>query len=117
MLLGATAVSGAEYFLDLLELRPASSPTPISSSPGRAARPPDLQGKLPAAVALRAAPTPVIAVVGRNDLDDATANKQFADISPSPTSPTVTPPAIPHRTAELLQHIGTQIIDRLSLRG
>ncbi len=28
-----------------------------------------LHGKLPAAVALRAAPTPVVAVVGRNDLE------------------------------------------------
>ena len=42
-------------------------------------------------------PTPVVAVVGRNDLGNDTATPDSPTSSPSPTSPTTTPPTI--RTA------------------
>ena len=75
MLLGATTASGAEYFLDLLNFDGlAADADLVITGEGRLDHQ-TLQGKLPAAVALRAAPTRVIAVVGRNDLD---ASRQHA---------------------------------------
>ena len=75
-----------------------------------------LQGKLPAAVALRAAPTPVVAVVGRNDLDNDSADTGFADIFAVADLTTATPPrSAPHRRT--LQHIGTQIGTRYATQG
>ena len=117
MLLGATTTSGAEYFLDLLNFdQLVADADLVITGEGRLDHQ-TLQGKLPAAVALRAAPTPVIAVVGRNDLDDATANNQFADIFAVADFADGDTSRDPERTAELLQHIGTRIVDRLSLRG
>ena len=108
MLLGATTASGAEYFLDLLDFDGhVGNADLVITGEGRLDHQ-TLQGKLPAAVALRAAPTPVVAVVGRNDLDDETDTGfadifAVADLTDSDTS------RDPRRTAELLQHIGTQI--------
>lgn len=108
MLLGASMTSGAEYFLDLLDFdRHATDADLIITGEGRLDCQ-TLQGKLPAVVALRAAPTPVIAVVGCNDLErgtstgftDVLAVRDYADTDTSND---------PQRTAELLQHIGTQI--------
>ena len=112
MLLGATTASGADYFLDLLNFdRHVADADLVITGEGRLDHQ-TLHGKLPAAVALRAAPTPVIAVVGRNDLDDDTASTGSPTCSPSPTSPTTDTSRDPQRTAELLQHIGTQIGNR-----
>jgi glycerate kinase len=117
MLLGATAISGAEYFLDLLKFDELVADADlVITGEGRLDHQ-TLQGKLPAAVALRAAPTPVIVVVGRNDLDDATANNQFADIFAVADYADGDTSRDPERTAELLRYIGTRIVDRLSLRG
>ena len=109
MLLGARTQSGAEYFLDLLEFdRYAAESDVIITGEGRLDKQ-TLQGKLPAAVALRAHSKPVIAVVGRNDLESCTAVTGFSDIfavaelSDSDTS------RDPRLTAELLQRIGAQI--------
>ena len=94
MLLGATTASGAEYFLDLLDFdRHVADADLVITGEGRLDHQ-TLQGKLPAAVALRAAPTPVIAVVGRNDLDARHRQPGSPTCSPSPTTPTPTPPAI-----------------------
>ena len=80
MLLGATTASERDYFLDLLDFdRHVGDVDLVITGEGRLDHQ-TLQGKLPAAVALRAAPTPVVAVVGRNDLDDDTADTGFADI-------------------------------------
>ena len=96
MLLGASTV-GSDYFLDLLDFdRHVGDADLVITGEGRLDHQ-TLQGKLPAAAALRAAPTPVVAVVGRNDLDADTADTGFADILGLPTSPTATPPKI--RTA------------------
>ena len=80
MLLGASTASGADYFLDLLDFdRHVGDVDLVITGEGRLDHQ-TLQGKLPAAVALRAAPTPVVAVVGRNDLDNDSADTGFADI-------------------------------------
>ncbi len=93
LLLGATTASGAEYFLDLLDFdRWVADADLVITGEGRLDHQ-TLQGKLPAAVALRAAPTPVIAVVGRNDLDGPTPPPGSPACTPSPTTPTPTPPA------------------------
>ena len=117
MLLGATTASGAEYFLDLLNFdQLVVDADLVITGEGRLDHQ-TLQGKLPAAVALRAAPTPVIAVVGRNDLDDDTANTQFADVFAIADLTDGDTSRNPQRTAELLQHIGTRIVNRSSLSG
>ena len=111
MLLGATKTSGAEYFLNLLNFdRFAADADLVITGEGRLDSQ-TLQGKLPAAVALRAAPAPVIAVVGRNDLDD-TVNTDFADVVAVADFADGDTSRDPVRTAELLQHIGTQIGSR-----
>ena len=68
-----------------------------------------LHGKLPAAVALRAAPTPVVAVVGRNDLGDNAAGTHFADVLAVADYAERDTSGDPWHTAELLQHIGTHV--------
>ena len=108
MLLGATTASGAEYFLDLLHFdRHVGDADLVITGEGRLDHQ-TLQGKLPAAVALRAAPTPVVAVVGRNDLDNV-FDTGFADIFAVADLTDSDTSRDPRRTAELLQHIGTQI--------
>ena len=109
MLLGAATASGAEYFLDLLNFdHLAADADLVITGEGRLDHQ-TLQGKLPAAVAMRAAPTPVIAVVGRNDLDHDATSTQFTDIFAIADLTEDDTSRNPHRTAELLQHIGTQI--------
>ena len=112
-LLGATTASGAEYFLDLLDFdRLAADVDLVITGEGRLDHQ-TLQGKLPAAVALRAAPIPVVAVVGRNDLGDDTATA-FADVYAVADLTETDTSRDPQRTAELLQHIGIQIGNRYS---
>ena len=109
MLLGATTASGADYFLDLLDFdHLVADADLVITGEGRLDHQ-TLQGKLPAAVALRAAPTPVVAVVGRNDLDNATATTGFADIFAVADLTDKDTSRDPRRTAELLHHIGTHI--------
>jgi glycerate 2-kinase len=109
MLLGATTASGADYFLGLLDFdRLVADADLVITGEGRLDHQ-TLQGKLPAAVALRATPTPVVAVVGRNDLGDATAGSGFADIFAVADLTNDDTSRDPQRTAELLHHIGTQI--------
>ena len=95
MLLGATNASGAEYFLDLLEFdQHVADADLVITGEGRLDHQ-TLHGKLPAAVALRAAPTPVVAVVGRNDLDDNTADCTLRRrVGRCRLTPSATPPAI-----------------------
>jgi glycerate kinase len=111
MLLGATTVSGANYFLDLLDFDELVADAHIVITGEGRLDHQTLQGKLPAAVVLRAAPTPVVAVVGRNDLGADTATGfadvfAVADLGDGDTS------RDPQRTGVLLQHIGTRIATR-----
>ena len=117
MLLGATTASGADYFLDLLDFdRHVADADLVITGEGRLDHQ-TLQGKLPAAVALRAAPTPVVAVVGRNDLDDDTATTGFADIFAVADLTDSDTSRDPQRTAELLHHIGTHIGTRYTTQS
>lgn len=107
MLLGGTITSGAEYFLHLLgfddHLRTCDL---VITGEGRLDHQ-SLSGKLPVAVATRSAPTPVVAVVGRNDLGENSA--PFDDIHAVADLTDADTASDPVRTAALLRQVGRQI--------
>jgi glycerate kinase len=70
LLLGGRAVSGADYFLDLLRFETHLDGCDLVVTGEGRIDDQTLHGKLPAVVARRAAPVPVVAVVGRNDLSE-----------------------------------------------
>ena len=70
LLLGGRVVSGAGYFLDLLRFEAHLDGCDLVVTGEGRIDDQTLHGKLPAVVARRAAPLPVIAVVGRSDLGD-----------------------------------------------
>ena len=105
--IGGRVVSGADYFLDLLGFdERVQSVDLVVTGEGRLDSQ-TLAGKLPAVVARRAAPTPVVAVVGRNDLTGGTSvfaqTYAVADLSEADTA------GDPVRTATLLRRIGADI--------
>ena len=109
MLLGATTTSGAEYFLDLLDFdRHVDHVDLVITGEGRLDHQ-TLQGKLPTAVAVRSAPTPVVAVVGHNALGAHTAASGFAEVFAIADLADADTSRDPRRTAELLRHIGIHI--------
>lgn len=109
LLLGGTCTSGAEFFLDLLDFDTlAADADLVLTGEGRLDQQ-TLRGKLPAAVAARAHPRPVIAVVGRNDLDDAAAHAHFADVIAVADLTETDTAADPAHTAHLLELIGHRI--------
>lgn len=69
MLLGARMVSGADFFLDLLDFGRALEDCDLVVTGEGKMDEQTLSGKLPLVVARRAAPVPVIAVVGHNTLN------------------------------------------------
>ena len=72
LLLGGRAVSGADFFLDLLDFdKHLQGCDLVITGEGRMDDQ-TLHGKLPAVVAQRAGQVPVIAVVGRSDISPAT---------------------------------------------
>jgi glycerate kinase len=108
LLLGGSMLSGAQYFLDLLGFdRHVAEADLVITGEGRLDRQ-TLQGRLPAAVAVRAAPTPVIAVVGRNELECG-AGTGFTDVLAVADYTNVDTSRDSQLTAEVLQSIGTQI--------
>lgn len=72
ILLGGTVVSGAEYFLDLLEFDRHLSDADLVITGEGSIDEQTVNGKLPAVVARRAHPVPVVAVAGRNTLSPGT---------------------------------------------
>jgi glycerate 2-kinase len=85
LLLGGHAVSGADFFLDLLQFN----------------------GKLPAIVARRAAPTPVVAVVGRSDLSNGARRRMGLSAVHAIADHTDGNPADdPRLSARLLEELG-----------
>ena len=70
LLLGGHAVSGADFFLDLLQFEAHLDGCDLVITGEGRIDEQTLHGKLPAVVALRARPIPVVAVVGRSDLTD-----------------------------------------------
>ncbi|MET0456882.1 MAG: glycerate kinase [Mycobacterium sp.] len=112
LLLGATMVSGADYFLDLLGFDEYRRDADLVITGEGRLDVQSLGGKLPVAVARRAAPTPVVAVVGRNDLGSQTGPFSeiyaLADLSDVDTSQDA------EAAATLVQSIGATIGRRLS---
>lgn len=111
--LGGVITSGATYFLDLVDfdtrLRDADL---VITGEGRLDHQ-TLHGKLPASVAQRAAPKPVLAVVGRSDLP--TAATPFRDILAVAEHTDIDTSRDPVRTAAILREIGFRIGRRLVL--
>ena len=68
MLLGGRIVSGADYFLDLLDFDTHLQGCDLVITGEGRMDDQTLEGKLPAIIARRAGTTPVIAVVGRSDI-------------------------------------------------
>lgn len=109
MMLGASFVSGATYFLDLLRFDDyAASVDLILTGEGRLDDQ-SLHGKLPSAVVERAGSKPVIAVVGRNALGSARAAGRFAAVIAVADHCDVDTAGNPQLTARLLQQIGNRI--------
>ncbi|CAM4179524.1 glycerate kinase [Nocardia ninae] len=110
MLLGARMTSGAEFFLDLLDFdRHCAQADLVVTGEGSF----DAQsehGKLPAAVARRAKPVPVIAVAGRSEVPRTRWGRTgFAEVyalTDYTDRDTARDPAL---TAELLVRIGREI--------
>ncbi|CAN7179382.1 glycerate kinase [Mycolicibacterium frederiksbergense] len=112
-LLGARIVSGADFFLDLLDFdRHCEQADLVVTGEGRL----DVQtlsGKLPVVVARRAHPKPVVAVVGRDDLG-ATAAATFAAVlavTDRAQGDSVRDPAVTRRALSL---IAGEIVQRLA---
>ena len=105
--IGGRVVSGADYFLDLLGFDERVQTVDLVVTGEGRLDSQTLAGKLPAVVARRAAPTPVVAVVGRNDLTGATSvfaqTYAVADLAEADTA------GDPVRTATLLRCIGADI--------
>ena len=70
MLLGGRAVSGADYFLDLLDFETHLQGCDLVITGEGRMDDQTRSGKLPAVIAKRAGHVPVIAVVGRSDISD-----------------------------------------------
>lgn len=106
-LLGARLVSGADHFLDLLQFdRHLSGADLVITGEGRLDDQ-TLAGKLPAAVLRRSAPTPVVAVVGRDQL--RTERDRFASIHALTHLTDADTSSDRHRSAQLLREIGGRI--------
>ncbi|WP_288814240.1 glycerate kinase [uncultured Gordonia sp.] len=110
MLLGGRMVSGADFFLDLLDFDAHRATADlVITGEGRIDRQ-TTHGKLLSALAARAHPTPVVAVAGRNDLPRQewarggfTAVHALADLT---TLDTAADPAL---TRRLLTQVGRDI--------
>lgn len=110
MVLGARAVSGADYFLDLLGFQDSVRGCDLVITGEGRIDAQTLSGKLPAAVARRASPARVVAVVGLDALpDDAAPEAWFSRIwslaerTPQDTS------ADPVLSRALLVQVGREI--------
>jgi glycerate 2-kinase len=110
LLLGATPIPGAEYFLDLLDFDAARVGVDLVVTGEGSLDHGTQHGKLVAAVARRAASVPVVAVVGRNRLArsdwerlglravHSVSERADSDLSSDPVG-----------TQRLLEDIGTSI--------
>lgn len=107
MLLGARPVSGAEYFLDLLDFDGRCAGADLIVTGEGCLDRQTGRGKLPAAVARRAGPIPVVAVAGRTEIPRAGSG--FAEVmalSDYTTADTARDRAL---SADLLVQIGGRI--------
>lgn len=117
MLLGAREVSGAEFFLELLDFASACRHADLVITGEGRIDEQTLQGKLPAVVARRAAPARVEAVVGRSDLASSAAPDagiaRIRSLSERTPKDTASDPLL---TARLLREVGREIAAELPIR-
>jgi glycerate kinase len=110
MLLGARTVSGADFFLDLLGFdRQVAGCDLVITGEGKLDTQ-TLSGKLPLAVARRAAPVPVVAVVGHNALlTDRLPDHGIDRVCALSAMTEADSAADPELSAALLREIGRRI--------
>jgi glycerate kinase len=110
LLLGGRAVSGADYFLDLLGFEAHLDGCDLVITGEGRIDDQTLHGKLPAVVARRATPLPVIAVVGRSDLgDDARRRMGLRAVHAIADRTDGNPANDPRLSARLLEELGRTI--------
>jgi glycerate kinase len=110
MLLGARMVSGADFFLDLLDFETALAGCDLVITGEGMLDEQTLAGKLPVVVARRASPVPVIAVVGHNALGvDALPEHHLASIHSLSSMTTRDSSRDPALSAALLGEIGKRL--------
>lgn len=127
LILGATLVSGADYFLDLLDFEGQVKDCDLVITGEGRMDGQTLQGKLPAIVARRSGAVPVIAVVGRSDISPGDLEKLGIQAVFALTARTDRNPAgDPELSAQLLAEVGRTLplerfianhVRRLLLRG
>jgi glycerate kinase len=107
LLLGGHAVSGADFFLDLLQFEAQLDGCDLVITGEGRIDDQTLNGKLPAIVARRAAPTPVVAVVGRSDLSNGARQRMGLSAVHAIADHTDGNPADdPRLSARLLEELG-----------
>lgn len=107
LLLGGRVVSGADHFLDLVGFEAHLHGCDLVVTGEGRIDDQTLHGKLPAVVARRAAPVPVIAVVGRSDLgDDARRRMGVAAVYAIADRTDGDPATDPQLSALLLEELG-----------
>lgn len=118
LLLGASQVSGADYFLDLLDFDARKDNCDVVITGEGSIDEQTLAGKLPAAVARRSGTRPIIAVAGRSLLPQERWSEMslsyvyaLADYTDQDSSKD------PVLSAELLRRIGRDIGEGLLARG
>jgi glycerate 2-kinase len=110
LLLGGHAVSGADFFLDLLQFEAHLDGCDLVITGEGRIDDQTLHGKLPAIVARRAAPIPVVAVVGRSDLSDHARQRMGLSAVHAIADRTHGNPANdPDLSARLLEELGRTI--------
>lgn len=110
LLLGGRVVSGADYFLDLLRFDEHRRGCDVVITGEGRIDDQTRHGKLPAVVAGRAAPTPVVAVVGRNDLTaPGRAALGLHAVHAVAEHATTDPARDPELTARVLSRLGRTI--------
>ena len=110
MLLGGRLASGADFFLDLLDFDAHRDGCDLVITGEGRMDDQTLQGKLPAIVARRVRPLPVVAVVGRSDLSERARVAMGIRTVHAVTDHTDGDPARdPGLTARVLEHLGRTI--------
>lgn len=117
MLLGARMVSGADFFLDLLGFETALAGCDLVITGEGKLDEQTLSGKLPVVVARRAAPVPVVAVVGHNALGVGSLPEYRISAIRSLSSMTALDSSSdPELSAALLTELGKQMSATLTPR-
>ena len=110
MLLGGRTVSGADYFLDLLDFDTHLQGCDLVITGEGRMDDQTLNGKLPAIIAKRAGRTPVIAVVGRSDISAAALTEMgIQAVHAIADHTTGNPAADPALSGRLLAELGRTI--------